>query len=317
MAVTANDIADGVKRRELAFDVEGMSCTSCVPRVERALRGQDGVVQARVNYATARADVVFDTARVDAAQLQAAVARAGYGFVAGAEPDRVQHAEADELRSWLARVALAWPLAVAVLVLSFTVMEQSWGRWVMFALTVPVQFVAGWPFLHAAALRARSGAASMDTLIAIGTLAAFAYSTVALLTGGDLYFDTAALIIAFLCLGRYFEARAKGRASSAIRKLLELGAREARLLVDGDERMVPVAQLRVGDLVRIAPGEKVPADGDVLEGSAAVDESVLTGESVPIDKRPGDAVAGATINTDGSLTVRVTAVGADLSLIHI
>ena len=196
-------------------------------------------------------------------------------------------------------------------------MEQSWGRWLMFALTVPVQFVAGWPFLHAAAVRARARAASMDTLIAIGTLAAFAYSTVALLTGGDLYFDTAALIIAFLCLGRYFEARAKGRASSAIRKLLQLGAREARLLVDGHERMVPVAQLRVGDLVRVAPGEKVPADGDVLEGSAAVDESVLTGESVPVDKRPGDRVAGATINTDGSLTVRVTAVGADSALAQI
>ena len=317
MAVTANDLADGSERRELAFDVEGMSCTSCVPRVERALRGQEGVAQARVNYATARADVIFDSARVDVAQLQAAVASAGYGLVAGGEPDRVQHSEADELRSWLARVALAWPLALAVLVLSFTVMEQSWGRWVMFGLTLPVQFVAGWPFLHAAALRARARAASMDTLIAIGTLAAFAYSTVALLTGGDLYFDTAALIIAFLCLGRYFEARAKGRASSAIRKLLELGAREARLLVDGHERTVAVAQLRVGDVVRVAPGEKVPADGEVLEGSAAVDESVLTGESVPIDKCPGDRVAGATINTDGSLTVRVTAVGADSALAQI
>ncbi|MCA1677448.1 MAG: cadmium-translocating P-type ATPase [Actinobacteria bacterium] len=311
-------MAASEERCEVAFDVEGMSCTSCVPRIERALNSQDGVTHARVNYATAKAEVVFDPARIDAAQLKGAVARAGYGLVTpDDEPDRAQDAEAGELRSWLRRVALAWPLAAVVLVLSLTVMEQGWGRWLMFALTVPVQFVAGWPFLHAAALRARSRGASMDTLIAIGTLAAFAYSTVALVSGGDLYYDTAALIIAFLCLGRYFEARAKGRASSAIRKLLELGAREARLLVDGEERMVAVAEVRVGDLVRVRPGEKVPVDGDVLEGSAAVDESVLTGESVPVDKRPGDRVAGATINTNGSLTLRATAVGADTALAQI
>jgi len=315
---TSSVITASEDRREVAFDVEGMSCTSCVPRIERALNSQNGVTQARVNYATAKAEVVFDPARIDAAQLKGAVARAGYGLVTtDDEPDRAQDAEAGELRSWLRRVALAWPLAAVVLVLSFTVMEQGWGRWLMFALTVPVQFVAGWPFLHAAALRARSRAASMDTLIAIGTLAAFAYSTVALVSGGDLYYDTAALIIAFLCLGRYFEARAKGRASSAIRKLLELGAREARLLVDGEERMVAIAEVRVGDLVRERPGEKVPVDGEVLEGSAAVDESVLTGESVPVDKRPGDRVAGATINTNGSLTLLATAVGADTALAQI
>ena len=304
---------------ELTFDVEGMSCTSCVPRVQRALTRQDGVTQARVNFATARADVVVDPGRVDVAQLQAAVSHAGYGLSQHpTEPGgHAQTAEADELRSWLGRVALAWPLAPTVMVLSFTVMDRPWGRWLMFALTVPVQFVAGWPFLHAAALRARSRAASMDTLIAIGTLTAFSYSTVALAVGGDLYFDTAALIIAFLCLGRYFEARAKGRASGAIRKLLELGAREARLLVDGEERMVATTQIRVGDLVRVRPGEKIPVDGDITDGQAAVDESVLTGESVPVDKRVGDRVAGATINTDGSLTVRTTAVGADTALAQI
>jgi len=275
---------------ELTFDVQGMSCTSCVPRVQRALTRQGGVTQARVNFATARADVVVDPAQVDVAQLQAAVSHAGYGLSQHpADPDEhARNAEADELRSWLARVALAWPLAPTVMVLSFTVMDRPWGRWLMFALTVPVQFVAGWPFLHAAALRARSRAASMDTLIAIGTLTAFTYSTVALAVGGDLYFDTAALIIAFLCLGRYFEARAKGRASGAIRKLLELGAREARLLIDGEERMVATTQIRVGDLVRVRPGEKIPVDGDITDGQAAVDESVLTGESVPVDKRVGD-----------------------------
>ena len=228
------DVVERDARAELTFEVEGMSCTSCVPRVERALTGADGVMRAHVNYATGRADILVDPTRVDVARLHAAVEHAGYGLVdIDGQPGRAERSEADELRSWLRRVAFAWPLAAGVLVLSLSAMQQPWGRWLMLALTVPVQFVAGWPFLHAAALRARSRAASMDTLIAIGTLAAFGYSTVALVAGGDLFFDTAALIIAFLCLGRYFEARAKGQASGAIRKLLELGARDARLLVNG------------------------------------------------------------------------------------
>ena len=212
---------------------------------------------------------------------------------------------------------LALPLGVVVLVLSFTLMEEQWGRWLMFALAAPVQFVAGWPFLRTAAARARTRGANMDTLIALGTLAAFAYSTVALFVGGEVYFDTAALIIAIICLGRFFEARARGRASSAIRKLLELGAKEARLLAEGQERMVPIDQVQVGDVVRVRPGEKLPVDGVVVAGSSAVDESVLTGESVPVEKKEGDKVAGATINAHGSLEVRATAVGSDSALAQI
>src|SRR5438445_8091647 len=144
-------------------------------------------------------------------------------------------------------------------------MDVTWARWTAAGLTVPVQFFAGWPFLHQAAVRARARAASMDTLIAIGTLAAFTYSSYELINGGDLYYDTAALIIAFLLLGRYFEARARGRASSAIRRLLELGAKEARVVVDdGEERMVPVDRVVVGDVVRVRPGEKIPIDGVVV-----------------------------------------------------
>jgi heavy metal translocating P-type ATPase len=313
-----DEVVERDEQAELAFDVEGMSCTSCVPRVERALSRTAGVTRARVNYATGRAEVVVDSAQVDVALLQAAVEHAGYGLAEiDDEPGRAESSETDEQRSWLRRVAFAWPLAAGVLALSLSAMAEPWARWLMLALTAPVQFVAGWPFLHAAVLRARSRAASMDTLIAIGTLAAFGYSTVALITGGDLFFDTAALIIAFLCLGRYFEARAKGRTSGAIRKLLELGARDARLLVDGEERTVAVADVRVADVLRVRPGEKIPVDGEVLEGVAAVDESVLTGESVPVDKRQGDHVAGATINTDGSLTVRATAVGAETALAQI
>ncbi|WP_139829778.1 copper-translocating P-type ATPase [Mycobacterium gastri] len=222
-----------------------------------------------------------------------------------------------ERRKWLRRVWLAMPLGLLALASTMVFGAYPWAGWLAFAATVPVQFVSGWPFLKGAVQQARALNANMDTLIALGTLTAFAYSTYELFAGGPLFFDTAALIIAFVVLGRYFEARATGKASEAISKLLEMGAKEARLLVDGEERNVPVDQVRVGDLVRVRPGEKIPVDGEVTEGRAAVDESMLTGESVPIEKTVGDHVAGATVNVDGLLTLRATAVGADTALAQI
>jgi cation-transporting ATPase V/Cu+-exporting ATPase len=181
-----------------------------------------------------------------------------------------------------------------------------------------VQFWVGWPFLREAARRAWRRTANMDTLIAMGTLAAYGFSLAQLVTGGmDLYFEASAVIITFLVLGRYFEARAKGRAGQAIRALLELGAKQARVLRDGHEVMVPIEQVAVGDLLRVRPGEKVPTDGEVVAGASAVDESMLTGESVPVDKAPGDPVTGATVNTSGALTVRATRIGAETALAQI
>ena len=306
---------------ELEFAVTGMTCGSCAARVEKILSRQPGVVDAAVNFATEKAAVAFDPAIATAEQLIAAVNRIGYGLAPAerANQDEVD-VEAEAQRMWLRRIVVAWPLGIAVLVLSMGFMMDPWARWTALALAAPVQFWAGWPFLHQAAVRARAGQANMDTLISMGTLAAFAFSTYQVVFGprhAEHYFDTAALVIAFLLLGRYFEARAKGRASSAIRALLELGAKEARLVLDGDERMVPIEDVRVGDLVRVRPGEKVPVDGEVVDGASAVDESMLTGESVPVDKRPGDTVAGATINTEGVLTLRATAVGTDTALAQI
>ncbi|MGH9177760.1 MAG: heavy metal translocating P-type ATPase [Acidimicrobiales bacterium] len=307
---------------ELELSVSGMTCGSCAARVEKVLTRQDGVERAAVNFATERATVVIDPARVGADDLVAAVGRIGYGLAPAEPSTEVAEGEGEDglERMWLRRVLLAWPLGLAVLVLSLWFMHDPWARWSAFALTIPVQFWAGYPFLHQATVRARAFQANMDTLIAIGTLAAFAYSAVNVAFGrshSDHYFDTSALIIAFLLLGRYFEARAKGKASSAVRALLELGAKEARVLVDGQERMVPVEQVRVGDVLRVRPGEKIPVDADVVDGRSAVDESMLTGESVPVDKKPGDRVAGATINAQGALTLRAAAVGADTALAQI
>ena len=322
MTATNVDRPTSTAGTEMEFSVTGMTCGSCSARVEKILTRQSGVSEVGVNLATTRAVVTFDPSEVSPQQLIAAVGKAGYGL-APLSPDTEEDAGAGEaaLQSmWLRRVLVAWPLGIVVLVVSVFWMMEPWARWTALVLTTPIQFWAGLPFLRQALARARVRQANMDTLIAIGTLAAFFFSTYQVVFGhrhSDHYFDTAALIIAFLLLGRYFEARAKGSASSAIRSLLELGAKEARLIVDGDERMVPVESVRVGDQLRIRPGEKIPVDGRVVDGSSAVDESMLTGESVPVDKAAGDKVAGATINAQGLLTIEATAVGADTALAQI
>ncbi|HSS24730.1 MAG TPA: heavy metal translocating P-type ATPase, partial [Mycobacterium sp.] len=307
----------------LDFAVEGMTCGSCATRVQRILRRQPGVESVYVNYATSGARVVLADQPADLVALRAAVEQIGYRLtpMEAATPVDVggEHAAAE--RAWLHRVIVGWPLALAVgylAMFSGTLREQPWVDWVEFVLTTPVQFYVGWPFLREATRRARHRAANMDTLIAMGTVAAYTFSTARLLFfGGDMYFESAALIIAFLVLGRYFEARAKRRVGDAIRALLELGAKQARVLRDGAEVMIPVEQVRVGDLMRVRPGEKVPTDGEVIDGASAVDESMLTGESVPVEKTVGSPATGATMNTSGVLTIAATAVGSATALAQI
>jgi copper-transporting P-type ATPase V len=319
MTDTTRKPATPTGRSQLDFEVEGMTCGSCAVRVQRVLGRQPGVASAEVNFATGKARVAPDGA-VDVQGLQSAVERIGYRIEpvgTGAKTDAETRAEA----TWRRRLFVALPLAVALVALAMApggAMETSWGRLTALALATPVQFWVGWPFLREAARRARRGTANMDTLVAMGTLAAYGFSVGQLVTGGmDLYFEAAAVIIAFLVLGRYFEARAKGRAGQAIRALLELGAKEARVVRDGQELMVPVEQVAVGDLLKVRPGEKVPTDGEVVAGASAVDESMLTGESVPVEKAVGDPVTGATVNTSGVLTVRATRVGAETALAQI
>ena len=318
----------------LELDIEGMTCGSCSARVQRALGKQPGVVDAEVNFATGRGTVVLDdSGPTDPTALVDVVTRLGYPARtrtneptpgaprqdAPAIDDRDPHA--DEEAAWRRRAIAAAPAAVFMLGVMLggeSAMMSDPIRWISFALATPVQFWVGWPILVGAVNRARHGTANMDTLIATGTLAAYGYSTVQLLTGGhELYFEASVFIMFFITLGRFFEARAKRRAGHALRALLTLGAKEARLLRDGDEVMVPVEQVVVGDRVRIRPGEKVPVDGLVVDGHSALDESMLTGESLPVEKSVGDAVAGATINTSGVLTVEATAVGADTALAQI
>ena len=215
---------------------------------------------------------------------------------------------------------MAIPLAMALVVLAMLpgAMEQPWGRLTALALATPVQFWVGWPFLREAGRRARRRTANMDTLIAMGTLAAYGFSVAQLLTGGmELYFEAAAVIIAFLVLGRFFEARAKGSGRPGHPGPTRARGKRGQVLRDGQEIMVPVEQVAVGDLLKVRPGEKVPTDGEVVAGASAVDESMLTGESVPVEKAEGDPVTGATVNTSGALTVRATRIGAETALAQI
>ncbi|MGI5341344.1 heavy metal translocating P-type ATPase [Streptomyces sp. CA-181903] len=331
----------GTDRVELA--IGGMTCASCAARVEKKLNRMDGVV-ATVNYATEKAQVTYD-AGVTVADLVATVEATGYTARPPAparsadrrdEDEGGERAADDELRPLRERLITAVVLAVPVVVLSMVpALQFEYWQWLCLTLTAPVVTYAAWPFHRAAFTNARHGAATMDTLISLGTSAAFLWSLWALFLGhagmpgmthsfeltiarGDgaenIYLEAAAGVTAFILAGRYFEARSKRRAGAALRALLELGAKEVTVLRNGREVLIRTEELAVGDRFVVRPGEKIATDGTVVEGGSAVDASMLTGESVPVEVGVGDAVTGATINAGGRLVVEATRVGADTQL---
>ena len=301
---------------EVRLDLEGMTCASCVNRIERKLNKLDGV-EATVNFATEQATVHYGPL-VTVDELVSAVESAGYN----ARPvDAASHHHHDEPVALLRRrlaVAVAFTTPLAALAMIPPLQFDGW-EWVAFVLATPVVLWSGFGFHRAALQSARHLAATMDTLISLGTLAAYLWSGVVLVggSGADTYFEVAAVITTLILLGRYLEARAKSSSGEAIRKLLELGAKEARILRDGVELSIPIEQVVPDDLIVVRPGEKIPTDGIVVEGESALDQSLLTGESLPVEVGPGSDVAGATINTFGRLLVRATKVGADTALAQI
>jgi Cu+-exporting ATPase len=301
------------ERAHTTLALEGMTCASCAARIERALNKLDGVA-ATVNFATETASVSYDPERVSPAQLFGAVEAIGYHAAAPQPQVQLAH-DAPPTRLIVAAV-----LAVPLVLLAMVPPLQFGGwKWLSLALATPVVFWSGAQFHRAALLNARHLAASMDTLVSLGTIASWTWSSVVLLAGlrADTYFEASAVITTLILLGRYFETHAKRRSGTAIRALLELGAKEARLIRDGAETLVPVEQLKVGDLFVVRPGEKIATDGIVVEGASAVDQSMVTGESVPVEVAPGTELAGATINTYGRLVVRASRVGADTALAQI
>jgi Cu+-exporting ATPase len=318
---------------ELVTRVRGMHCAACVGKVERALAQVPGVSGATVNLATEQATVRYDADRAGFAHLQEAVAAAGYEL---AEPaptpeaeDRERAARAAEQRRERTKFLVGAVLSVPVLVGGMHHVLPAVPAWLadprlLLVLTTPVQFWVGWSF-HRGFLRdLRYRAASMSTLVSIGTTAAYAYSAAVTLaphafTGhaAVTYFDVSAVVITLVVLGRWLEARARGRTSEAIRRLLALAPRTARVVRDGVERDVPTTEVQVGDLVRIRPGERLPVDGLVVEGASTVDESMLTGESLPVEKTPETRVFGGTVNRTGTFLFRATRVGSETTLARI
>jgi cation-transporting ATPase V len=327
-------------RQVIELEVSGMTCGSCAARVQHALGRQPGVGEALVNYATGRATVELEHGELDAEQLVNAVQGAGYGATpvlpsAGDQAHAFEVLEDSETREQaglLRRIALAVPLATAIALLTYLDPHDTTARWITAGLAVPVQFWCGLPFLRSAWARARVRATNMDTLIALSTLASFVYSTVMLLSASAVYqhgvpvgefnmpldYDMGAIIIAALLIARWCEAKARSRSGRAVRELARLGATQARLVdpddPDGAERLVPVESVRRGEVFLLRPGDKVPVDGIVIDGASAVDESMLTGESLPVEKEVGALLTGATLNVDGVLRARATAVGADTAL---
>ncbi len=285
------------------LDVEGMTCASCASRIERVLSKQDGVSEAVINYATGDARVVFDPELTGIGSLSEAVDKIGYEIRASDEHPEVPDAEA--------RSALTI-LSVAAVGTALVVWDPNMV--VMVGAASIVTLVAGWQFHREAFVRARHLSTNMDTLISMGSLAAYGYSIWAIAADAEPYFHTAAFIVTFVLAGRYLEARAKGRASQAVTRLLSLGAKEARVRTGDNVRVIPVEEVQPGDELVIGPGEIVPADGIVIEGTSEVDESMMTGESVPVLKIAGDEVYGATVNQQGQIIAKATAVGSESSL---
>jgi Cu+-exporting ATPase len=356
-AVSVNALRDkvealgyGTVTESIDLDITGMTCAACSARIEKGLSRLPGVSRANVNLALETGHVEFAAGALKPSDITAKIKQLGYGAELQQTQEETSSVRERELQrkkwKWMISALLSIPLLWAMVGhFSFTswiwVPDLFMNPWFQLVLAAPVQFVIGWQFYVGAYKALRNGSANMDVLVALGTSAAFFYSLYLTLTSGmipstapmdhggmdtsagaampsvELYYETSAILITLILLGKWFEAVAKGRSSQAIKSLIELAPREARVIRDGQEVVVPAAYVAVGDIVLVRPGDSIPVDGVVEEGQSSVDESMLSGESLPVDKRPGDAVTGATLNKNGALRLRATRVGSDTALSQI
>ncbi|MFC2056099.1 heavy metal translocating P-type ATPase [Chloroflexota bacterium] len=335
---TISDVGYGVAVTKTIFSVGGMTCASCVANIENALVKVPGVISANVNLASERATVQYLEGEASMADFKRAVEGAGYSIRAkvSAEdisgPDALMAATRREIRALKNKLIFSASIGLFMLFVAISELTGGWApsflnnHYLLWTLATPVQFWAGWQFYQGTWARLKHKGANMNTLIAVGTSAAYFYSVAAILfpgffaTGGreaSVYFDTAAIIIALILLGRFLEARAKGQTSEAIKKLIGMQAKTAKVVRQDQELDMPVEEVVVGDVVIVRPGEKVPVDGIVKEGYSSIDESMVTGESIPVEKVAGDEVIGATINKTGSFRFEATKVGKDTALAQI
>ncbi|HET6444256.1 MAG TPA: heavy metal translocating P-type ATPase [candidate division Zixibacteria bacterium] len=342
-AVTVN-VIERVKRAgyeipeaHLELPLLGMTCANCANTIEQRLNKTDGVLEASVNFASEKASVTYTPGAVTRAELVAAVRQAGYDVVEVAGDEELEDAEAaarkgeirHQQKRFIVGLIFSTPLFLLSMARDLGLLggwgDEVWVNWLFMALATPVQFYVGWDYYVGAVKSLRNRSANMDLLVALGSSVAYFYSvivTIALTLGSEalgmhVYFETSAVIITLIVLGKLLEARAKGQTSEAIKKLIGLQAKSARVLRDGTELDIPIAEVIRGDVVIVRPGEKIPVDGTVVYGHSAVDESMITGESMPVDKGVGDEVIGATINKQGLLRFEATKVGKETALAQI
>ncbi|MBF0179672.1 MAG: cadmium-translocating P-type ATPase [Magnetococcales bacterium] len=312
------------------FVIGGLSCASCAVKAEKALSGLAGVSRARVNLAAREALVEYVPDVVTLDQLERTVAGVGFTLTRPREDEQpLDLAEEERLREYAAlrwRLVLGAVLVVADMLVMHLVHDVSWNRWLQFLLITPVQLWIGWPFHRGAWMAARHGGANMHTLVTVGTFSAYLFSLLVLLAPGlfdargmaaEVYFETAGTIIVLILLGRFLEIRAKGKTSRAIRALMGLAPPTARVVRDGQEQEIPLREMRVGETFLVRPGEKIPVDGVIVRGRGAIDESMLTGEPMPVERAPGEEVTGGTLNQTGALVCRAVKVGRDTALARI
>ncbi|WP_370456031.1 heavy metal translocating P-type ATPase [Sporosarcina sp. ANT_H38] len=323
-----------VVQEKVAFDISGMTCAACATKIEKRIGKMDGVSNASVNFALETIAVEYDSKQVETTEMITAVKKMGYELIPKQDSkDKMDHKEQEIKKqekkfifSLVLTIPLLWTMVAHFEFLSFIYMPHIlMNPWVQLAFATPVQFIVGAQFYKGAFNSLRNKSANMDVLVALGTSAAYFYSlylSIEWMNNGkvgspELYFEASAVIITLIVLGKLFEVRAKGKTSQAIQKLLGLQAKTARVLRDGIEIELPIEEVIAGDTILVKPGEKIPVDGEIIEGRSAIDESMITGESIPVDKVAGDKVIGATINKNGSLQIKATKVGKDTALAQI
>ena len=338
-STTAADVVHQVEKlgfnvatAHIDFAVTGMTCANCAMNIERTLgKKVPGVIAARVNFAAERAAVEYLPSMVTTEDLVAAVEKAGYGAIieetgepADAEAEARQREIRDQTRKFIVGVCFALPLFLLSMARDFGLTgpwsHQAWVNWLFLVLATPVQFYTGWDYYVSGLKSLRNKSANMDVLVAMGSSTAYGYSLAVLVLpglGGHVYFETSAVIITLIKMGKLLESRSKGKTGNAIRQLMGLRPKTATVIQDGEERQIPIDRVRVGDAVMVRPGERIPVDGQVTDGTSAVDESMLTGEPLPVDKKAGDSVAAGTINGQGILSFTATRVGRETALAQI
>ena len=329
MAEKIHDLGYEVVKDKVEFAITGMTCAACAARIEKGLQKLPGVYAANVNLATEKAVVEYNSSELTITEMQAKVRQLGYEAhnmedAQGADREKdLREAEiSHQKKRFLLAAVLSFPLLLAMIGHSFGVFHSFSSFFmqplVQLVLATPVQFIVGWPFYRGAYNALRNGSANMDVLVALGTSSAYFFSLANMFTGSqDLYFETSAVLITLIILGKLLEARAKGQTSAAIKSLMGLQAKTARVVRASQELDIPIEEVVVGDILVVRPGEKVPVDGIIVEGTSTIDESMLTGESLPVDKNVGDSVVGATINKFGAFKFTATKVGKDTALAQI